>query len=81
MSPDLWIELPHGVDAHDVADRARLRGVGIAPGSAFGIDRGSAVGALRISIGATGDAKQLESALRLVASLITHRRMTTATVV
>jgi DNA-binding transcriptional MocR family regulator len=81
MSPHLWIELPRGVDAHDVADRARLRGVGIAPGSAFGIDRGSAVAALRISIGATRDAKQLESALRLVASLLTHPRMTTATVV
>jgi DNA-binding transcriptional MocR family regulator len=79
MSPHLWIELPRGVDPHDVADRARLRGVGIAPASAF--STGGSLAAMRVSIGATPDAKQLESALRLVGSLVAHPRMTTATVV
>jgi DNA-binding transcriptional MocR family regulator len=81
MSPHLWIPLPKGVDAHDVADRARLRGVGVAPGSAFSADRNVATAAIRVSIGPTPDAKQLESALRLVASLIAHPRLATATVV
>jgi DNA-binding transcriptional MocR family regulator len=81
MSPHLWIEMPHGLDAHDVADRARLRGIGVAPASAFTADHNRTGGAMRVSIGATDDAKQLESALRLIASLVSHPRLSTATVV
>ncbi|HEX7421853.1 MAG TPA: hypothetical protein VF505_18355 [Thermoanaerobaculia bacterium] len=81
MSPHLWIEMPRGLDAHDVADRARLRGVGVAPASAFTADHNRTGGAMRVSIGAITDAKQLESALRLIASLVSHPRLSTATVV
>lgn len=79
MSPHIWIELPRGVDAHDVADRTRLRGVEVAPASAF--NTGGANSAMRISLGATADAKRLESAMRVVASLVSHPRLTTATTV
>ena len=81
MSPHIWIEMPRGLDAHDVADRARLRGVGVAPASAFAPDQNRTGGAMRVSLGATSDAKQLESALRLIASLVSHPRLSTATVV
>lgn len=81
MSPHIWIELPRGVDAHDLADRARLRGVGVAPVSAFAVDHQHNRDAIRISIGATPSAKQLESSLRIVASLIEHPTMSAATTV
>jgi len=44
--------------------------------SAFTADRNRTGGAMRVSI-----AKQLEGALRLVASLVSHPRLSTATVV
>ena len=81
MSPHIWLELPRGVEAHDVADRARLRGVGVAPASAFAVTSESSSSAIRISIGATANARQLESAIRLIVSLIEHPRMATATIV
>lgn len=81
MSPHIWIEMPRGLDAHDIADRARLRGVAVAPASAFSPDHKRTGGAIRVSLGATSDAKQLESALRLIASLLSHPRLSTATVV
>lgn len=81
MSPHLWIELPRGVDAHDVADRARLRGIGVSPAPSFSPARGAAAHAIRVSIGATSDARLLETALRTVASLVLNSRLSSAAVV
>lgn len=81
MSPHLWIPLPRGVDARDVADRARMRGVNVAPASTFAIGRRSAADAVRVSIGATDDAVRLAGAVRVLASLILDQRLGTATVV
>jgi DNA-binding transcriptional MocR family regulator len=81
MSPHLWLTLPAGADAHEVADRARNRGIGVAPAPSFAAHRGAASNALRVSIGSTSDARQLESALRTVASLVTNPRLAMATVV
>ena len=81
MSPHLWISLDGALDSHELADRARLRGVAIAPASSFAIDRTSHPNAMRISIGAVTDPKQLESALRTVASLIDNPRMGAGAVV
>jgi DNA-binding transcriptional MocR family regulator len=81
MSPHLWVTLPASLDAHELADRARMRGIAVAPGSAFAIDRTNPPNAIRISLGAATDAKQLESAIRTVASLIENPRMGSGAVV
>jgi DNA-binding transcriptional MocR family regulator len=81
MSPHLWISLEGSIDVHELANRARLRGINIAPASAFAIDRSAHANAMRISIGATTDTKALESALRTVASLIDNPRMSAGLVV
>ena len=81
MSPHLWISLDGALDAHELASRARLRGIVVAPASAFAIDRTSHPNAMRVSIGATADTKALESALRTVASLIDNPRMGSGAVV
>ena len=81
MSPHLWISLEGSIDAHELANRARLRGIAVAPASAFAIDRTAHANALRISIGATTDTKALESALRTVASLIDNPGLAAGAVV
>lgn len=81
MSPHVWLQMPRGVDAHDIADRARMRGVAVAPASSFAVGQDGGVAALRISIGASPTPRQLEAALRLLVSLIEHPRMATTTVV
>ena len=81
MTPHLWISLDGALDAHELADRARLRGIAIAPASTFAVDRTSHANAMRISIGAISDPKQLESALRTIASLIDNPRMGAGAVV
>jgi len=74
MSPHIWIQLPPGVDAQRVTDRARQRGIEIAPASSFAPGGSSLRNALRLSIGPTRDAVRLEAALRTVASLIAEPR-------
>ncbi|HEX7678295.1 MAG TPA: hypothetical protein VF713_09235 [Thermoanaerobaculia bacterium] len=81
MSPHLWLMLPHGMEAHEIADRARLRGIAVAPASSFAVSRSSPSQAVRLSIGATSDARQVESALRTLASFIGDSRLGTTTVV
>jgi DNA-binding transcriptional MocR family regulator len=82
MSPHLWLPLPPSLDPRELADVARLRGIALAPGPSFAIGRTPAKqSAVRVSIGSTPDAKQLESGLRTVACLIKGPRLTTATVV
>ncbi|HEX6176794.1 MAG TPA: PLP-dependent aminotransferase family protein, partial [Thermoanaerobaculia bacterium] len=75
MSPHLWLELPRGVDAQEIAERARSRGVGVLPSATFSPDRKPRVEAVRISIGATDDARRIESAVRTVVSLIGDTRL------
>ena len=81
MSPHLWIELPRGVDARELAERARLRGVGLAAGPSFSPDRKSSIEAVRVSLGATAHASEVESAMRTTASLIRDSRLGSAVVV
>ena len=81
MSPHLWLTLPRGMEAHEIADRARLRGIAVAPASSFAVSRSSPSQAVRLSIGSTGDARQVESALRTLASFIGDSRLGTTTVV
>jgi DNA-binding transcriptional MocR family regulator len=81
MSPHLWVQMVAGIDARDIADRARQRGIGIAPAPAFAVDRVARAEAVRISVGATSDTKQLEMALRTLASLMTNQRLATGTIV
>ncbi len=75
MSPHLWVQLPVGVDAQRVTDRARQRGIEIGPASSFAPDGVTPRNALRISIGPTTDAPRLENALRTIANLIAEPRL------
>jgi DNA-binding transcriptional MocR family regulator len=81
MSPHLWVTLPRGMQAHELADRARLRGIAVAPASSFAVSRSSPSHAVRLSIGAIADPRQLETALRTLASFIADSRLGTSTVV
>jgi DNA-binding transcriptional MocR family regulator len=80
-SPHLWLTLPASCDALQLADRTRQRGIGIAPASAVGFDRRVFPNAVRVSLGATPDAKLLERALRTVACLGQDTRLSTASTV
>jgi DNA-binding transcriptional MocR family regulator len=81
MSPHLWITLPPSLDAHDLAERARMRGIVVTPSSTFAIERSSSANAIRICLGSVTESRQLESALRTLASLIEYPRMGSGTVV
>ena len=81
MSPHLWIVLPSGVDARELTERARLRGVGLAAGPSFSPDRRSSIEAVRVSLGATARASQVESAMRTLASLLRDSRLGNSVVV
>lgn len=81
LSPHVWIPLPKDCDSRELADRARGRGVAVSPAHAFAIDRHEVPNAIRISIGATRDARQLESALRTLAALIMNPSLGGTTVV
>ena len=81
MSPHLWLRLPAHCDARELSDRTRQRGIDIAPAAAFALTRSNLPSAVRISIGATKDGRQLEKALRTIASLATDTRMTAAATV
>jgi DNA-binding transcriptional MocR family regulator len=81
MSPHLWLMLPEGMEAHELADRARLRGIAVAPASSFAVGRSSRSSAVRLSIGSTDDPRQVESALRTLTSFIGDSRLGTTTVV
>ncbi len=68
ISMHVWLHLPRGRRADDVAGRALHAGVRVAPAGAFAIGRAPA--AIRISIGAAKDISELETALqRLVPEL------------
>lgn len=75
MSPHLWIELPRGVEAHELAERARMRGIVVSAGPSFSPHRKPAVEAVRISLGAVANAAQIESAVRTLASLMRDSRL------
>ena len=81
MSPHIWMRLAKGVDAHEVADRARSRGIQVLPSPAFSPLRGALPNAVRISLGATADARALENALRTISSLAATRCLASPTVV
>ena len=74
-SPHLWIQLPRGVDAHEVAERARARGIAVLPSATFSPDRRPRVEAIRITIGSIDDARRIESAVRTLASLVVDGRL------
>ena len=81
MSPHLWIELPRGVEAQELTERARLRGVGVAAAASFSPSRKPSIEAVRISLGATANAGQMESAMRTLASLMGDTRLGSSVVV
>ena len=81
MSPHLWIELPRGGNAHEIAERARMRGLSVLPSASFSPIRRAPVEAIRVSIGATSDARQVESALRTLAALVMDSRLGSGAVV
>jgi DNA-binding transcriptional MocR family regulator len=74
-SPHLWIELPPDVDAHDVVERARTRGISVLPSATFSPDRRPRIEAIRISIGAVDDPRKIESAVRTLAAIIIDGRL------
>lgn len=75
MSPHLWIALPRGTDAHEITERARARGIAVLPSATFSPDRRPRLEAIRVSIGATDDARRVESAVRTIASLVRDTRL------
>ena len=75
MSPHLWIELPAGVEAQELADRARMRGIGLSASPSFSPHRRPSVEAVRVSIGAVAHAAQVESAMRTLSGLIRDPRL------
>ena len=74
-SPHLWIELPRGIDAHEIAERARARGIAVLPSATFSPNRRPRVEAIRISIGSTDDARRIEGAVRTLASIVMDGRL------
>jgi DNA-binding transcriptional MocR family regulator len=81
MTPHLWITLPDDCDARELSDRVRQRGLAVSHASAFAVDRSSSGNGIRISIAATSDSKQLETALRTLGALVNDPRLGVATVV
>ncbi|SHJ21963.1 Aminotransferase class I and II [Roseomonas rosea] len=67
-SMHLWLDLPKGTSAQELAARLDALGVRITPGAAFGI--GSAPNAVRLALGAPMDRDDLQRALRAVASAL-----------
>ena len=66
-SMHLWLDLPVGLRAQDLAARAAVAGVRIAPGAAFGVR--CAPEAIRLALGAPPSRAELERALRVLAQL------------
>ena len=67
--------------AQELTERARLRGVGVAAAASFSPARKPSVEAVRISLGATANARQVESAMRTLASLMGDSRLGSSVVV
>lgn len=65
----LWLPLPSGRAEADFVSHARLRGVAIAPGSAFAIGVRNRPSALRISVGSTTE-EELRQGLGVVLDLL-----------
>ncbi|HWW60154.1 MAG TPA: PLP-dependent aminotransferase family protein [Thermoanaerobaculia bacterium] len=66
-SPHLWLALPRKWTGDSFADEARRRGVRVASSASFAIDE--APRAIRASIGAPATIAELETALRVIASI------------
>jgi DNA-binding transcriptional MocR family regulator len=67
-SAHLWIPLPSRWTSESFASAARARGVGVATASQFAMTK-DVPNAIRVSIGAPASEGELESALRVLASL------------
>lgn len=78
----IWLPLPEERSADEVAGEARQRGVIVAPGAVFARDGRSAPNALRLSLGKPRDRAQLESALTILARVLSeeHRGLMQAIV-
>jgi DNA-binding transcriptional MocR family regulator len=68
----VWLPLPAGVREDQFVAQARLHGVGIAPGASFATSPDPGWPAVRIAIGATGEA-ELRAGLGIVADLYRSR--------
>jgi DNA-binding transcriptional MocR family regulator len=69
-SPHAWLQLPDTCSAQELANECARRGYPIAPAAAFALDRRTAPNAVRISLGVTTDAAELDTALRTIASIV-----------
>jgi DNA-binding transcriptional MocR family regulator len=64
----IWLRLPAGGDAADLAAHVRPAGLSIVPGSTFAVDPAHAEAAVRISIGGSIDHVRLGQAFALLAA-------------
>jgi DNA-binding transcriptional MocR family regulator len=69
----LWLELPAPWRARDFADRARARGVLVNPADLFMAGRSPAPHAVRLTLGAARDRRQLEKGLAILAEMLEAR--------
>lgn len=72
-APHLWLRLPEPWRAGEFAERARARGVALAPAEVFTVGRAGAPHAVRASLTATATTSDLERALGVVRELLDQR--------
>lgn len=80
-SPHAWLQLPDAWSAQELAHESASRGFPVAPASVFAIDRKNTPNAVRLSLGVTTDAGEMESALRTISAIATDARRSSALLV
>lgn len=66
----LWLTLPEGCSADQIASRARQQNIGVTPSSAFWMRSTKTPARLRIALGGIDDSAELDEALERLVSLI-----------
>ncbi len=66
----IWLPLPRGWSVDQLVTHARLRGVAVAPASAFAVDASTNPQAVRISVGSPRSGEDLRRGLQSVADLL-----------
>lgn len=80
-SPHIWLELDDEWDAQEFARQAAARGVSVAPASLFALERRGVPNAIRISLGATQSAAELQAGLTTLAEMRPESRVGTSAMV
>ena len=81
VSPHIWLKLPDEWEAQEFAQQAAVKGVTVAPASLFAIERAPVPNAVRVCLGATPSAAELQGALTTLAEMRPESRIATTAMV